>query len=81
MKLLNVKKTPKNVIKNVFIHPGMDDGGLAVGAALLVSHKKDNTETCLTNVYLGPDYSQHVLSGMGRNTGPDGACFVVQPGQ
>jgi carbamoyltransferase len=43
-------------VDKLFIHPGMDDGGLAVGAALAICHSKENEE-CIENVYYGPEYS------------------------
>jgi carbamoyltransferase len=42
-------------VRRVFVYPAMDDGGLAVGAALLVSH--DALAEPLRDVYLGPAYS------------------------
>jgi carbamoyltransferase len=42
-------------VRRVFVYPAMDDGGLAVGAALLVSHASEREP--LRDVYLGPAYT------------------------
>ena len=42
-------------VRRVFVYPAMDDGGLAVGAALLVSHQDGGQ--ALRDVYLGPAYT------------------------
>ncbi|HEX9757389.1 MAG TPA: carbamoyltransferase C-terminal domain-containing protein [Nitrospiria bacterium] len=50
-------------VRSVFIHPGMSDEGLAVGAALALNYinssdpSKINTR-CMDHVYLGPEFSQ-----------------------
>jgi len=44
-------------VESVFVHPGMDDGGLAVGAALAVNHGTA-LRPCIENVYFGPEYSR-----------------------
>jgi carbamoyltransferase len=55
---INQKIHELESVRRIFIHPAMDDGGLAVGAALLVSRPKQNGETTrLRDVYLGPEYS------------------------
>jgi carbamoyltransferase len=44
-------------VRRVFVYPAMDDGGLAVGAALLLSHGSEaGAPGALAHVYLGPDY-------------------------
>jgi carbamoyltransferase len=59
-------------ISNVFVQPAMGDDGLSLGAALLAYAETDpgakaNLEgekrtTQIADVYLGPDYSQDILS-------------------
>lgn len=45
-------------VEKIFVHPGMEDGGLGVGAALAVNASVEPTKNvALDNVYLGPDYS------------------------
>ena len=49
-------------VQSVFIHPGMTDGGLPVGAALALHFDKSGTEydpefVAMKHVYLGPEYS------------------------
>ena len=54
-------------VKSVFIHPGMSDEGIGLGAALALYYEKtnDHKKVCFKNVYLGPGYSnndiEHVL--------------------
>jgi carbamoyltransferase len=54
-------------VRTLFVHPGMGDEGLAVGAALLLNvnlHKrsKDTAEPSeLRDVYLGPEYSDNEI--------------------
>jgi carbamoyltransferase len=47
-------------VSQLFVHPAMDDSGLAVGAALQ-SHAKQSggrlAPVCLPNAYLGPEFS------------------------
>ena len=49
-------------VESTYIHPGMSDEGMPVGAALglyyqLSGKKYDHTFPTMTNVYLGPEYS------------------------
>ena len=46
--------------EEVFVHPGMGDEGLAVGAALFVHHQKAGfrPEPVIDDVYLGSDFSE-----------------------
>lgn len=50
-------------VKNIFIHPGMGDGGLALGAALSIwaknrlSHGEKLKSFDIQHVYFGPEYS------------------------
>jgi len=49
-------------VRTIYIHPGMGDEGLAVGAALLLNTRKGSHDTATQNelldVYLGPEYSE-----------------------
>ena len=45
-------------VENVFIHPGMGDGGLGTGAAMLLEEKNGMAPYTLENVFLGPEYSE-----------------------
>jgi carbamoyltransferase len=55
-------------VKSVFIHPGMGDEGLAVGAALALNmtlksiDKTPTPSTQLTDVYFGPSYSDRDIA-------------------
>jgi len=50
-------------VKNIFVFPNMGDGGTAAGAALSLHHEhnKDATFEQITNVYLGPSYSNEEI--------------------
>lgn len=61
-------------VRRVFIHPGMDDGGLAVGAALLAARPDDNEP--LRDVYLGPEYTALEIEQAVRRA--DFPCLAVQ---
>lgn len=55
-------------VQSVFVHPGMADEGLAVGAALAWmaqhSHEPSQLSTnCLDHVYLGPEFSEQEIAG------------------
>ncbi len=50
---LNQKILELDGVKEIFIHPAMDDGGLALGAALVI-HKK---HLPIDDVFFGPEYS------------------------
>jgi carbamoyltransferase len=43
-------------VERIFIHPGMDDGGLAVGAGLALCHETARG-SCIDDVYLGPEFT------------------------
>jgi carbamoyltransferase len=47
-------------VENVFIHPGMGDDGLAVGAALYEHNRREGyaPRLVMEDVYLGPGYSE-----------------------
>jgi len=50
-------------IKNVYVHPAMDDSGTALGAALLtwMNSTAQKVWPSLETVYLGPDYSEQEM--------------------
>jgi carbamoyltransferase len=49
-------------VRRVFVHPAMDDSGLAVGAALLVAHGVEpGAPGPLADVYLGPEYAEREI--------------------
>ena len=54
-------------VQSVYIHPGMSDEGLAVGALLgwMSQHSQNPSELptrCLNHVYLGPEYSDQEIA-------------------
>ena len=53
----------ENTKKNIFVMPGMDDGGLSLGAALNVYEMKSEypVKENFSNVYFGPDYSEEEI--------------------
>ncbi|HTN74928.1 MAG TPA: carbamoyltransferase C-terminal domain-containing protein [Pirellulaceae bacterium] len=44
-------------VANIYVHPNMEDGGCAVGAAMLLSARGGERIAALPSVNLGPDYS------------------------
>ena len=53
-------------VESVFVHPGMSDEGIGVGAALAAYHSLSETEYCpdfvaMEHVYLGPGYSDEEI--------------------
>ncbi len=58
-------------VDRCFVHPGMTDSGIAVGAALAAYHDRDprpETNTrCLETVYLGPSYSSEDIAAVLEN--------------
>ena len=54
-------------VRRVFVYPAMDDGGLAVGAALLASHGAEPEP--LRDVYLGPEYTAREIEEALRSAG------------
>lgn len=56
----NKKILDNSPFENIFIQPAAGDSGLALGAALWVSHqiKKNPIKWRMTNAYLGRDYSE-----------------------
>jgi carbamoyltransferase len=53
-------------VQSVFVHPGMTDEGLGVGAALATYHKKahdkyDPEFVAMEHVYLGPEFSDEEI--------------------
>ncbi len=61
-------------VDSIFIHPAMDDGGLALGAALSVwaDDKKKHGEKLksfdISNVYFGPEYSNEEIEQSIKNS-------------
>ena len=56
-------------IRRLFVHPAMDDSGLAVGTALLVCHGDEpGAPGRLPHVYLGPGYSDRHIEDALRTT-------------
>jgi len=60
--LINQKVHELDVVDHCFVHPGMSDCGMGIGAALAVFYDreprpKENTR-CLDVVYLGPEYTE-----------------------
>lgn len=49
--------------KNIFVMPGMDDGGLSLGAALYIYETKSGypAKENFDNVYFGPEYSEEEI--------------------
>jgi carbamoyltransferase len=62
-------------VENVFVHPGMSDEGLAVGAALALEGERTLasgrawTQRPLPDVYLGPEYSERDISAAVERAG------------
>lgn len=55
---INQKISELKNIKEIFVYPNMGDGGLSVGSALLSYYKKKNyVPKKISNMYLGPKYS------------------------
>ena len=48
-------------IKNIFVQPQMNDGGLCIGAASLSIHENKQKILPLKNVYLGPEVNKEKL--------------------
>lgn len=50
-------------VENVFVHPGMGDDGLAVGAALYEHNQRAGyaPHSVMQDVYLGPEYSEREI--------------------
>ena len=53
-------------VESVFVHPGMGDEGMGVGASLAVYHDPESgrqapSGRCLDHVYLGPEYSDEEI--------------------
>lgn len=60
-------------VRRCFVHPGMSDAGIGVGAAL-AAHYERGSETevdtrCLETVYLGPAYGEEEMETALRATG------------
>ena len=62
---LNQRIHELDCIENIFIHPGMGDGGLAVGAAYALYAKSNSDQELksqkIGDVYFGPEYSNEEI--------------------
>lgn len=66
----NKKILDKTPFENIFIQPASGDSGLALGAALWVSHqiKKNPVKWRMANAYLGRDYGEkEILDAVSRS--------------
>ena len=63
---LNQRILSLDEVKNIYIHPNMGDGGLAVGAALqtLAEKKNDCLPSFLSTVYLGPEWNDDQIKAI-----------------
>jgi carbamoyltransferase len=64
---LNQRIHELDEVERIFIHPAMDDSGLAVGSALAAQLERQDLAPArmigrLANVYLGPDYSDEAIA-------------------
>lgn len=65
-------------VDRIFVHPGMSDEGLAVGAALALQEETDRrlgrrtAPRELPDVYLGNAYDEHAIAGAIREAGLSG---------
>jgi carbamoyltransferase len=68
-------------VERVFVYPAMDDGGLAVGAALLTCHGgQAAVPAALSHVYLGPEYGDRAIEKLLAATDfPHRYCDNVEP--
>ncbi|MDK1021365.1 MAG: carbamoyltransferase C-terminal domain-containing protein [Candidatus Hydrogenedentes bacterium] len=67
---LNQRLLENLPIENVYIHPGMGDEGLALGAAMLAIHRgagRKSRGAMLSHVYLGPEHDDADVSTALRN--------------
>lgn len=67
---LNQRLLENLPIENVYIHPGMGDEGLAVGAAMLAVHRDAESKSkgaILSHVYLGPEHDGEDVAAALRN--------------
>ncbi len=79
------QKIKKLGFKEIFIHPGMGDEGLALGAVLHFLGKENNLKPFrLTNVFFGPEYSNQTIkealeeSGLKYETPSDISNTIAQ---
>lgn len=68
---INQKIYESDQVSNIFIQPAMGDSGLSLGAAISADiefnhQKKDTTQYRFKDTYLGPDYSDNLLSFIQR---------------
>lgn len=60
------------MLDSFFVHPAMDDSGLAVGAAFAALAEESNTDPAeliqrLPNVYYGPEYDNEITEALGES--------------
>ena len=58
-------------VNQIYIHPGMGDGGCGLGAAVLKSIELGFDHGPLENAYLGPDYSNEEIERELKSSGLD----------
>ncbi|MDB2469154.1 hypothetical protein N9X39_03680 [Alphaproteobacteria bacterium] len=75
--LLNQKIAELNNVKSIFVFPAMGDGGLCAGAAFAASASTGNDcrPRAVTDVYLGPNYSEQYIASFLQKTN----MTVVEP--
>jgi len=71
---LNQRLHELDEVGSFFVHPAMDDGGLALGAALAACAAQPGTDPAallrrLPNVYLGPEYSERQIAAAVERAG------------
>jgi carbamoyltransferase len=65
---LNQRIFELDEVENIFVHPNMGDGGCGTGAALLEFQGNASLAKPLTDVYLGPSYTEdEILASLHRS--------------
>ena len=71
---LNQRLRELSEVSNIYIHPNMSDGGLSLGAAMLMHHNLREsagiiyTQKPLSHVYLGTGYSESLIEKVLKDT-------------
>lgn len=72
---INQKIHELDAVDRCFVHPGMSDAGMGLGAALAVYYDReprpDPDTRCLDTVYLGPEFSAEEIEESLRAAGAD----------